>query len=81
MKPKKKKILTFGFFSRTKMKAGHAAKKLQEQNTEKARGERKRKRDRANKRKKKSWLVMFEARIISDILLSAERQSIALNIK
>lgn len=57
------------------MKADHAAKqKLQEEE-----GEEEASRDRENKREEKSWLVMFEVSIISDISLSAKRQQEALH--
>lgn len=57
------------------MKADHAAKqKLQEEEDKEEAS-----RDRENKREKKSWLVMFEVSIISDISLSAKRQQEALH--
>lgn len=49
-------------------------KKQDEKGRETEKEERKRNRERGNKRKKKNWLVVFKVSIISDILLSAERQ-------
>lgn len=71
----KEKILTFGFCSSASIKADHAAKKKLREKT--------RNRDRANKRNKKSWLVMFEASNISDSSVASKEtsESIALNIK
>ena len=62
------------------MKADHAAKqKLQGQNLESRMSKREKQKQRGTKERGKSWLALFEVSIISDSLLSAERQQKALH--